>query len=166
MDSLALVKWQVAAGRRELQGVMADVTQEMAHWTPPGVANPIVDLYLHAVLGQDRLIGRLQGKPPLFEQWANRLNAPANFQHTPEASRALKTDIATLKQYAEAVFASVDGCLATLKDSDLERLVEGFRGQAPMANQLSVLLITHPFEHIGEISAIKGCQGQKGYATA
>jgi hypothetical protein len=47
----------------------------------------------------------------------------------------------------------------------MDKMVEGFRGQAPMASQLSTNFVTHMFEHTGEISAIKGLQGAKGYAT-
>jgi hypothetical protein len=32
-----------------LEAVMADVTPEQAHWTPPGIANPLGALYAHAV---------------------------------------------------------------------------------------------------------------------
>jgi len=166
METLALLKQQIAGARREMQGVMNDVSQEMAHWQPPGVANPIVDLFVHAVIGQDRLVHtRLQGKAPLIDQWTERLKVPADFRHTPEVARSLNIDISLLKQYGEAVFAAVDSYLAGLKEADLDRMVEGFRGPVPMANQLSTTLVTHVFEHAGEISAIKGCQGAKGYAT-
>ena len=166
MEALALLKRQIVGARRDLQGVMSDVTPEMAHWQPPGVANPIVDLFFHTVLGLDRLVlTRLQGKAPLIDEWAARLKIPTDFRHTPEAARALKTDTTALKDYGEAVFAAVDVYLAGLNEADLDRQVEGFRGPVPVGNQLSTLLIGHVFEHAGEISAIKGCQGAKGYAT-
>src|SRR5436190_552085 len=106
MEALTLLKQQVALARREFNGVMQDVSQEMGNWQPPGLANSIVDLYLHAVLSQDRAVSQAGGKPALFDTWAAKLNISPEFRHTPEASRALKADVATLKQYGDAVFGS------------------------------------------------------------
>jgi hypothetical protein len=36
-----------------LEGTMADVTAEQAHWIPPGVANPIGATYALVVLSSD-----------------------------------------------------------------------------------------------------------------
>lgn len=166
MDALTLLKQQIAGARREFNGVLGDVSQEMAQWQPPGTANSIVDLLFHTVLGEDRaLMTRFQGKPPLFEQWSARLKIPADFRHTPEGAKALKADISVLKSYAEAVFSAVDEYVGKIKDSDLDRMVEGFRGPVPLATQMSYMLVTHVYEHAGEISALKGCQGAKGYAA-
>ena len=165
MDALTLLKEQTARARREFEGVLADVDQGMAHWQPPGIANPIEDLVLHTVVGQDRQVSRLTGQPVVLETWANKLSLTADWRHTPEASRSINTEISVLKQYADAVFNAVDACLSGLTEADMEKMVEGFRGQAPMASQLSTNLVTHMFEHAGEISAIKGLQGAKGYAT-
>ena len=166
MDALSLVKQQVATARREFNGVMQDVSQDMGNWQPPGVANSIVDLYLHTTLGADRAVSRITGKPALIDQWAAKMKIPAEFRHTPEASRALRADVATLKQYGEAVAGAVDGMLASFKDADLDRMLDSPRGPAPITNTLTYNLITHVAEHTGEISAIKGLQGAKGYATA
>ncbi len=167
MDTLTLVKQQVAGARRELNGVMQGVTQEMGNWQPPGLANSIADLYFHTVNAQDRLLTRGQAnRPPLIDKWADRLKIPADFRHTPEASRALRADMPTLLQYGDAVFADSDKFLGSLSNADLDRTVEGMRGPVPVASQIAALLGTHTYEHIGEISAIKGIQGAKGYATA
>lgn len=166
METLALLKQQVANARREFTGVMQDVTQEAGNWQPPGLANSIVDLYFHTVMGQDRTISRVSGKPALIEQWTTKLNVPTEFRHNPESSRALRADVATLKQYGDAVFGAVDAYLGSIKNDDLDRQLEGPRGPVPIVNTLSTMLVTHPCEHAGEISAMKGVQGFKGYATA
>jgi hypothetical protein len=165
MDAVTLIKQQAANARREFQGVMQDVDQTMAHWAPPGVANPIEDLFLHTVLGQDRQISRLTGQPVVLEQWAEKLNLTADWRHTPEASRSIDTTLEGLKQYADAVYVAVDAYLANLTDAELERMAEGFRGPVQVASQISTNLVSHIYEHTGEISAIKGLQGAKGYAT-
>ena len=167
MDTLSLLKQQVAGARRELNGVMQGVTQEIGNWQPPGLANSIVDLYFHTVSAQDRLLTRLEAaRPTLIDKWADRLKIPADFRHTPEASRALRADISTLSQYGEAVFADVDKFIGSLTAADMERMVDGARGPVSIVTQIAALLATHTYEHIGEISAMKGVQGAKGYATA
>lgn len=165
MDALSLLKQQAASARRELNGVMADVDQQMAHWQPPGVANPIDDLLLHVIMGQDRQLSRITGKPALLEEWAARLGLPADWRHTPEASRTIPAGVDALKQYSEAVFGMVDAYLDGLKDADLDEMREGFRGPTVVALLLSNILVTHVYEHAGEIASIKGLQGAKGYAT-
>jgi len=166
VEALDLLKNLTANARREFNGAMSDVDQGMAHWQPPGVANPIEDLYLHTVLGQDRQVARLSGGTPLIEAWASRLNLGSDWRHTAEASRTIDTDVNVLKQYGEAVFGAVDAYLDGLKDSDLDQNVEGFRGPTALSGMLGTFFVTHVYEHTGEISAIKGCQGAKGYATA
>jgi hypothetical protein len=165
MDALTLLRQQIADARREFQGVMQDVDETMAHWQPPGVANPVDDLFLHTVLGQDRQVSRLGGKPAILDEWAGRLKLPADWRHTPEASRNLNAGLDVLAQYADAVYAAVDAFIAGLNSDELEKTVEAFGGQASVASQISRNLVFHIYEHAGEISTIKGLQGAKGYAT-
>jgi hypothetical protein len=165
MDALTLLKQQVVDARREFQGVMQDVDDIMAHWQPPGVANPVDDLFLHTVLGEDRQVARLTGRAPVLDEWAAKLNLPPDWRHTPETSRNLNARIDVLAQYAEAVYSAVDAYLASLTNDDLEKTVESFGGQASVASQISRNLVVHIYEHAGEISTIKGLQGAKGYAT-
>ncbi|MPZ49263.1 MAG: DUF664 domain-containing protein [Dehalococcoidia bacterium] len=165
MEALTLLKQQIADARHEFQGVMQDVDQTMAHWQPPGVANPIDDLLIHTVLGQDRQVSRLTGKPAVFEDWAAKLNLAADWRQTPETSRNLDASIEVLMQYADAVYSAVDAYLAGLNDADLEKPVDAFGSQVSVASQISRNLVVHIYEHTGEISTIKGLQGAKGYAT-
>jgi len=165
MDALSLLKQQVATARREFQGVMQDVDEAMAHWQPPGVANPIDDLFLHTVLGQDRQVSRLSGNVPVFETWAAKLNLPADWRQTPETSRNVKVSLEALKQYADAVYGAVDAYLNGISDADLDQMVDAFGSQVSVASQISRNLVVHIYEHTGEISTLKGLQGAKGYAT-
>lgn len=168
MDALSLLRFQVAGARRDFNGVLSDVTQEMLDWTPPGTANSIAGLVLHTVVGQDRVVmARIQARPILLETWAPRLNVAPDFRLTPENAKLLRVDLGALREYVAAVEAAVDAYLATLhSDADLDRIVEGFRGPVPQGQTLSVMLVTHVFEHTGEISALKGVQGARGYAAS
>ena len=70
------------------------------------------------------------------------------------------------KEYGESVFAAVDGMLGSFKDSDLDRILDGPRGPAPITNTMTYNFITHVAEHTREISAMKGLQCARDYATA
>lgn len=87
MDALTLLKTQMANARREWLGATGDVSPEMAHWQPPGVANPIDDLFFHTIAGQDRQIARLSGGTPKLESWAEKLNVPPDWRHAGGVSR-------------------------------------------------------------------------------
>src|SRR6266542_1869150 len=58
-----------------LAGTIAEVTQEQAHWQPPGTANPLGANYAHAVLSVDMSFHELlQGTATLAESgWAGRM---------------------------------------------------------------------------------------------
>jgi uncharacterized damage-inducible protein DinB len=168
MDALALIRHQVTAARREFTGVLADVTSDMANWRPGGVANPIGALVLHTAVGQDRAVQeRIQGKPMLLPAWAPRLKVAPEFRLTPEVAKALQTDMAVLRQYLQALDATTDAFLATLKDqAELDRPVQWFRGPMALGDFLIHILVTHVYAHTGEISTLKGLQGATGYARA
>jgi len=46
---------------------MSDVTPEQAHWSPPGVANPLGAAYAHLVSSEDMFVnGMLAGGAPIM----------------------------------------------------------------------------------------------------
>lgn len=167
MDALSLLKHQIASARRELAGVMADVTQEMARWEPPGKANSIMTLVVHTVVAQDRTVQtRILGKPMLLEEWAQRLNVPAGFRLAEATLQGSEVGLDLVRDYWTRVDAATDDYLATLTDSgELDREVEGTSGPTVLGHLLSGILSTHAYEHIGEISTLKGLQGATGYAA-
>lgn len=164
MQAAALMQQVVRGAHREWDGVISDLTPEQAHYQPAGVANPIVGLMYHVVSLEDRLINQtIQGKATLWDSggWAQKL--PAFGRLTLDDARKLKVDLAQFKAYAKAVGASTEAYVATLTDAELDRQVQGPRGATPVANFLQVVC-NQCLEHGGEISAIKGLQGAKGYA--
>ena len=167
MDALSLLRHQIASARRELAGVMADVTQEMARWEPPGKANSIMTLVVHTVVAQDRTVqSRIQGKPMLLEAWARRLNVPSGFRLSEETLQGSDVGLDLVREYWTGVDAATDDYLATLTDpAELDRGVEGTHGPTVLGHLLSSILATHAYEHIGEISTLKGLQGATGYAA-
>jgi hypothetical protein len=71
-----------------------------------------------------------------------------------------------LRQYAQAVYKATDDYMAKLKESDLDREVDltqvGF-GKWKLGAFLLTFVMGHARDIMGEISAIKGVQGARGY---
>ena len=174
MDSISLLQDELKSTHDTLEGTMADVTPEQAHWSPPGIANPVGATYAHLVLSEDMLInGILKRQAPFFaSSWANRVGL-SEMMPGPEAwndyaawTRRVRVDLPMLRQYAQAVYANTEQYLASLRPEDLDSQVDlapMTEGQASIGHVLGVLVVGHADNISGEISCLKGLQGSKGY---
>lgn len=158
-----------------LEAAIADVTNEQAHWTPPGSANPIGATYAHVVLSEDMGIhALLQGKPTLSSgARAERLGLSSTAPMGGSAgwgdwARAVRVDLDALRRYASAVYSATDAYLAGATDADLTRALDlsalGF-GQ-PAARWVLDMALQNVAMHCGEIACLKGLQGLQGYRTS
>ncbi len=151
---------------------MQDVTPEQAHWSPPGIANPLGASYVHTITGEDAVLnGKARSAPPLFAtSWAGKLGlsemVPGPGAPWDAWARSVKVDLPQAREYAQAVYKSTDEYLASLSAKDLEKPVDlsGFgMGQQPLSFLVGGILLQHVNSHLGEISCLKGIQGAKGY---
>ena len=53
--------------------------------------------------------------------------------------------------------------MASLTPEDLERTISTLVGEYTLDQYLEIFIIWHINAHCGELSALKGCQGLKGY---
>lgn len=76
----------------------------------------------------------------------------------------MKLDIGQAREYAKAVYKATDDYLGTLSPEDLDDEIDvpGI-GKSSRAYFLGIGALIHPANHVGEISALKGVQGAKGY---
>jgi hypothetical protein len=167
MDALQVIKENIGEAKFELTGTMADVNDQMANWDPKGRAHNIASLYAHIVQGEDMAVsGMFQGKPTLWQRdgWDKKLNIAFNGMQQPE-HRLMNVNLAALKPYVEAVTKATDAYLAGLKPADLDRKLAlgGPIGEQTLAWCLQVIVAGNIRAHTGEISALKGVQGHKGY---
>jgi hypothetical protein len=169
MDAISFAREQMQWAHELLEMVMADVTEEQAHWQPPGIANPVGALYIHAVVAEDAVINAIiRGAAPLFaSEWAGRTGAsePGPFMSL-DWSRNLKVELPAARDYAQAVYANSDNYLLGLTAADLEQIVDVSQaglGHRPLSWCLNALVAAHINNMAGEISALKGVQGAKGY---
>jgi hypothetical protein len=171
MNTVELARYSLDSAFGILGQVTADLTQELADWTPPGIANPIGATYWHAVSGADEVVyGWGMGQAPLYKRdgWREKVLTVA----APEPEhggdyltymRAIRVDLPTLHEYARAVAEGIQGWLDSLRPEDLERELDSPLGKVNVGQLLEVFVTWHINAHCGEISALKGCQGVKGY---
>ncbi len=169
MNAIGTIRESIQWGHQLLEMVMADVTDEQARWTPPGKANPIGALYAHAVLSADGVVnGMLKGAAPRFAtEWAGQVGAlPPQMSLTFDWARSVQPDLPALRHYGQTVIADAEAYLEQLAEADLDReldLAAAGLGKRRVSWILNALVAAHLNNMAGEISALKGVQGAKGY---
>lgn len=169
MDRVGLLRSQLKDAHDAVEGTMADVSPELFARLAPGTASSVGERYGHLATGEDNLVhGVLQGKPPLMSSaWQGRTGiSEPRFGTDAEHARRVRTEMAPVKAYAAAVYAASDAYLASLADAGLDRVIDltpfGF-GKVPVWFVLTRLVIAHAYEVHGEIAALKGVLGVRGY---
>ncbi len=167
MDAIEAIRGTINHSHEWFEGTMSDLTQEQADYLPPGTAHPIGALVAHILQSEDTVInGMVQGQPSVWESggWEQKLGIPNVARLSQEVARSFKGDLNALRPYKEAVFASTQSCLDGLSVEDLDREVEIGEGTMTVFDALTNVVVGNNLAHTGEISALKGVQGAKGYA--
>jgi hypothetical protein len=171
MNTVELTQYSLGNAFRILGQVVADLTQEQADWIPPGIANPIGALYWHTISGADEVVHKWsRGQAPLYQKdgWQEKVLTvsvpePGHDGDYLAYMRTIRVDVAALHAYTKAVAEAVQAWLASLAPEDLERELETPIGKLNVGQMLETFVIWHINAHCGEISALKGCQGARGY---
>jgi hypothetical protein len=171
MDAISALREQIKSSHEIVEGTVADLTPEQADKLPGGKAHPIGALYAHLVMSEDFIVNMLlRGSTPLLmSSHAGKTGAseppPPPGPGVFDWANRVKVNIPQTREYAQAVYANTDEYVASLSAEELERQVEipGL-GKNSLAYFLGIAAIIHPANHCGEISALKGVQGAKGYA--
>lgn len=158
-----------------LNATFEDVDDELANRPAPGNANPLGTAYAHVVQAEDAVINTMiQGKPPLSSttrEGKTGVDLPMPMHGLVEGDmgawfRNAKVDVEVLRSYAAEVFARTEEFVAGAGDAELGRAIDmsfvGL-GQKSVADVITMLVIQHCDNFSGEISAIKGVFGLKGY---
>ncbi len=176
MDSVSLLREQLKAAHEYLEETMADVTDELAHWIPPGIATPIGANYIHLVQSEDSIVQQLLRGTEMLgaTTWKDKLGAsePHPLPPTePEDYRAwmrrVRVDLPVFREYAQAVYQASDEYLAGLTVDDLDEVLDlSSFGMEPVARRwvIARYLAGHADNICGEVSTLKGLQGAVGYA--
>jgi uncharacterized damage-inducible protein DinB len=160
MEVKDYLKLVVGGARRYLNGAIDETPQEIVNVKVGETNNTIAAVYAHVVGGEDYFVNlAIQGKPRLWEsEWAAQLGITAQLGRNWEFEIP---DLAAFREYAKAVHAATDAYIETVTPDELERKVQVFSNERPVANVLS-LIVTHASAHAGEIATLKAMQGVKG----
>jgi hypothetical protein len=169
MDAVETVKTAFGGAHMWFAGTAGDITEEQANHVPEGCAQPIGELMAHILHCEDGMICQfLLKKPPLWERdgWGAKTGLPLMIDLPAAGSPRTRCDPAALRDYGQQVFAQTDAYLASLTQGDLDQEVDltaAGLGKMSTAAFLLTMLLGNTYAHTGEISAIKGLMGSKGY---
>ena len=168
MNAVAVIRQSIQWGNEILEMVMADVTDAQARTIPPGVAHPIGAIYAHGLIDEDGIVnGMLRGQAPRFAIEGEAIGVAVPQMHLdPAWARGLTPDLAALRRYKDRVIADVNAYLDTMTDADLDRPIDLSANGLGVQNlgwALNALVAGHLNNMAGEISALKGTQGLRGY---
>jgi hypothetical protein len=169
MKSIELLEYSLGTALGILEQVTTDLTQEQVDWNPPGTANSIGSLYWHANAYVDFAVHDWgMGQVPLSQKdgWRDKVlvsPAPDLQPGDPPVMQDVQVDLPALQEYAKAVQRAAQDWVASLTSTDLERKIETPVGELTLAQMLELYIIWHVNVHSGEIAALKGCRGVKGY---
>jgi hypothetical protein len=171
MDTVTFIREQLAQTREFLAGTLADCDEKMLHAQSPGACNTIGATYAHVVSGEDGFVnGLVRGGAPLFATaWAEKTGMSEPPPEGPDWagwSSRVRVDLPVLREYARAVAAETDAYVASLTPADLDRVLDlssfGL-GEQTVGWVLGAGVLGHVQAHWGEISALKGIHGGKGF---
>lgn len=179
MDDKKLVRYikgQLKSAHEFLEGAMKDVTDAHMDYHPEGTALPVGAQYAHTILSEDYLVhGMLKGESPLSAgEWSDKTGLSALMpawdadweKNNREWARSVQIDLPKLREYAQAVYAATDTYLNSQTDTTLMEEIDMSSmgmGKVSRAWFLGRIVIGHCDNLTGEIAAIKGVQGAKGY---
>lgn len=170
MNTVQLLRKQLAWAHATMEGTMADVTKKSAHFTKIGKALPVGAAYAHVIIGEDIVVATMFAKKtPLSANNAKTgmskpMPSMAEWDKHEGWYKTVKVDLPKLKKFAKSVYKATDAYLATLKDKDLEKEMDLMgMGKQSLAWYISNFVILHIANLTGEVSAAKGVQGLKGY---
>jgi uncharacterized damage-inducible protein DinB len=166
MRTRDLLRAQYRQAHGILEQVIEDCSEEVWTHVAGGTVGSIAAIYAHVVYDEDGMMRGAGRDGTVWESggWAQKtgLGEMSPMQTQEWAQSLLDYDLAALREYAQAVYASTDTYLENLSDDDLAEEIETFAGKQPRARYLGTTCLWHITNHQGEISALKGVQGLKG----
>ena len=155
MNTVELIQYSLGFAFDLLEQLVSDLTQEQADWVPPGTASTIGAIYSHTITYVDFLVREIC----LGQNYANLTGPPP----AEIMMQDVQVDLSALHEYAGKVRSAAQDWLSSLTPADLERMLETSVGELNLGQFLEAYIVWHINVHCGEISALKGCQGLKGY---
>lgn len=165
MNGVQAMQAAFAGAHNWFSGTVADVSDEQSKSVPPGVVHPIGELAAHVLHTEDGILAMIQGKPPIWEAegYGAKLGLAMMAMHDTMGARSYMVNVGDLAEYQQKVFASTNAYVASLTEADLDGEIELFGSKHKLGDFLTGILLGNTYVHTGEISALKGLHGAKGY---
>jgi hypothetical protein len=154
---------------RILERGVADLSEQEWHFLPPGYNNCIAFALWHEVRTEDNIVNFvLQDRKPTVwleggydEKLGLHRTAQGTGMSVDEARGFRVRDFDLFMEYVRAAWASTEEYLSNPDQSALEKTVT-IRplGEMPAARGLAQVVMTHGFQHLGEIDVLRTIQGK------
>jgi len=173
MDLLTYLRDEVRTMHRLYDRVTRDLTDEQLNHVPEGGHQNIAFCLWHYVRTEDNVIQFvIQRKPTVWMEggWHERFGLDAKSQGTgfsDEEARAFRIHgAAAFREYMADVFKRTEEYLAQVSEDELQRMITVKPlGEMTILQNMSGMVMTHGYRHLGEIEFAKGLVAAKGGAT-
>jgi hypothetical protein len=156
-----LLRWQFRLAHQLLDNVLEQLSTEAVNRYPLDTSASVAAFYAQVVLCEDFSVNCIlaAGKPLALSSWAGR----TGLSEVPPLgggsewrgwARRVRVDLANIRRYADAVYASTDTCIANLSNE----LFDLSRSETP-ACLLSALLMTLSMRR-GELACLQNLAGR------
>jgi hypothetical protein len=170
MTTIELLTQQLKDAHQVFLGTLEGITNDQANFQPQGKALSVAAVWIHVVESEDLFLSAISNQPTIESTMASQtgISQPQPTENWAEAypvwAKSVKADVDQLMQYTKTVFENSEKYIATLQPQDLDQTKDlGQMGSATVLTIISGYMIGHCQSITGEISAIKGVQGLKGY---
>lgn len=170
MTAIELLSQQIKDAHQVFLGTLNEVTDDIANHQPEGKALSIAAVWAHVIESEDMFLAVISGQEPVSAGLASQTGVSAaqpmdNWaEEFPKWAKDVRVEVKALTEYTKAVFSASEDFVAKMNEEDLDKKHDmGSMGEATTMTVVSGFMIGHCFSITGEISAIKGTQGLKGY---
>lgn len=167
MDAIAMLTESLArvpeAARRAVEGL----TPEQLAAPPAEGANPIGWLVWHLARAQDAQVAAVAGTEQVYVRgdWGPRFGLETDaddtgYGHDAAAVRAVRPESAQmLLEHLDAVHAATLAYLGTLRDGDLDRVVDASWDPPVTLGMRLVSIVDDDVQHVGQAAYVRGLLG-------
>jgi hypothetical protein len=164
MEIKEFIRLELDASKRGISRVLDGLNRQEIIWRPCSGCNSIGLIIYHLARFEDSVIqGRIQGKPQMWEsaKWYEKMNLPVEdigAHYTVDQVNAFPVpELSDIASYTDTVRAGTLEYIGKLSPDELERQITMRMGSMSIAGVIA-LLVGHAYQHIGEISYLRGIQ--------
>ena len=148
--------------REEVEAVLDGIDSDTLQWRPDPESNSIAWLVWHLTrIQDDHLAGAFDTAQMWHQGWVERFGLPfppesTGYGHSSDEVGAVRAPAALLLDYFKAVAERTADLLATVRESDLDRIVDR-RWNPPVTLAVRLVsVIADDLQHVGQAAYLRG----------